>query len=145
MNYRIRRGDQEFGPYSLAELKQYVAEGRVVPTDLALSEGMDQWTPVSQVVGDVELPTPVSRSSLGQALAPAGENGNALPNVSPPPGLHWILLLILAIVTVTLFSAVWVFVQAYWIRKLDRQNISIWLFVGYVVSALVDCTNRADG
>ena len=59
MNYRIKRGEQEFGPYSLAELKQYLAEGRVVPTDLARSEGMDDWAPVQSVIGDIGLAQPV--------------------------------------------------------------------------------------
>ncbi len=32
MEYQIQRGDQKFGPYSLAELQQYVQEGRVLLT-----------------------------------------------------------------------------------------------------------------
>src|SRR5689334_17838529 len=48
MEYQIQRGDQKFGPYTLAELQQYVQEGRVLLTDLAQSEGMTDWVPVSQ-------------------------------------------------------------------------------------------------
>ena len=49
MHYKIKRGDQEFGPYSLEDLKRYVTEGRIAATDLAKSEGMEDWAPISVV------------------------------------------------------------------------------------------------
>ena len=51
MRYYISRAGQQFGPYSLADLQQYVAQGNVLLTDLACGEGQTQWVPVSQVVG----------------------------------------------------------------------------------------------
>ena len=59
MHYKIKRGEQEFGPYSLVDLKRYVTEGRIAATDLARSEGMEDWAPVSQVTGDMEIPQPI--------------------------------------------------------------------------------------
>jgi len=135
MNYRIKRGEQEFGPYSLAELKQYLGEGRIVPTDLALSEGMEAWTPVSQVIGDVGL-AQAAPALVGPSGAFATGASPGLPAVPPPPGLHWALILLLAVVTCGIFSLVWMFIQANWARKIDRQNKSMLLFVVYLVAAL---------
>jgi hypothetical protein len=51
VSYQISRNGQQFGPYSLDELKRYFAEGRVALTDLAWSAGMPAWVPVSQLPG----------------------------------------------------------------------------------------------
>jgi len=51
MNYYISRGGQQYGPYSLEDLKSMTTQGRVDANDLAWGEGMASWTPVSQVLG----------------------------------------------------------------------------------------------
>jgi hypothetical protein len=51
MNYYISRGGQQYGPYSLDDLTNMSAQGRVDANDLAWGEGMASWTPVSQVLG----------------------------------------------------------------------------------------------
>jgi len=53
MNYHVIRDDQEFGPYSLADLQQYVAQGSILPTDHARSEGMEQTVEVQQIIGNI--------------------------------------------------------------------------------------------
>jgi hypothetical protein len=135
MNYRIKRGDQEFGPYSLAELKQYLAEGRVVPTDLALSEGMDEWAPVRTVIGDIGLAQSTAPPSTGSLSLFGTGDAAELPAVPPPPGLHWALVLLLAVVTCGIFSIIWLFIQANWARKIDPRNKAMLLFIIYIVGA----------
>jgi hypothetical protein len=51
--YFVHRSGEQFGPYSLRELQQYIAEGRVALTDFAWSEGMPQWVFVSDVIGNL--------------------------------------------------------------------------------------------
>lgn len=135
MKYRIKRGEQEFGPYSLAELKQYVAEGRVVPTDLALSEGMDDWAPVQSVIGDIGLAQPVAAPATASLGLFGTGDAATLPDVPSPPGLHWALVLLLAVVTCGIFSIIWLFVQANWARKIDPQNKAMILISIYLVGA----------
>ncbi len=53
MKYYIQRQLNEYGPYTLADLQRYVAQGSILPTDLTRSEGMTEWTPVSQVIGNI--------------------------------------------------------------------------------------------
>ena len=46
MHYRVIRDDQEYGPYTIEEISQYVQEGSILPNDY-VHNGMD-WQPVSQ-------------------------------------------------------------------------------------------------
>ena len=50
MNIKISRNDQEFGPYTMEELTQYVNEGSILPNDYAY-DGME-WVTVSQLLKD---------------------------------------------------------------------------------------------
>jgi hypothetical protein len=123
MSYRIKRGDQEFGPYSLTELQHYVQTGHVSAQDLALSEGISDWIPVSQVLGDIPIPIAASSISLDPELMQ--------PIVPLPPNLHWGWLLLLDIVTNSYFNIIWAFIQANWARKLSGKNTALVLIAMY--------------
>jgi hypothetical protein len=56
MKYHIRRDLNEYGPYTLADLQRYVAQGNISPSDLTRSEGMSDWVPVGDVVGNIPAP-----------------------------------------------------------------------------------------
>lgn len=128
MNYRVKRGDQEFGPYSLADLQQYVQTGQVLATDLAMSEGMSDWVPVSQILGDIPVPaTPLSGSFTGTDADAA----LAQRIVALPPNLHWGWLLLLDLLTRSLFNIIWIFIQANWARKLSNKNTAMVLTAMY--------------
>src|SRR5579871_445450 len=96
MNYRIRRGDQEFGPYSLADLQRYIQTGHVAADDVAQSEGMSDWVPVSQILGNIPAP---AVAFAGAAGAMGFEATFPQERVALPPNLHWALLLVIDIVT----------------------------------------------
>lgn len=126
MNYRVKRGDQEFGPYSLADIQQYVQTGQVLATDLAMSEGMSDWVPVSQILGDIPVPATPQPGTL------AGTDPNAAQHfVKLPPNLHWGWLLLLNLLTRSLFSIIWTFIQANWARKLSGKNNAMVLTAMY--------------
>lgn len=125
MKYFVKRGEEKFGPYSLADIQEYVQSGNISFGDLAQSEGMSEWVPVSQVIGNIPIPV----TSYGAAVGPAMEP--ALDLVPLPPNLHWALLLILEIVTRQLFNLVWAMVQANWARKLINNNKPLVLVAMY--------------
>jgi len=50
MNYRISRNDQEYGPYTIEEIIQYVDEGSILPTDYTFNG--KEWILVSQLLND---------------------------------------------------------------------------------------------
>jgi len=124
MNYFVIRGGQEFGPYSVADLQRYVAQGNVAMTDQARSEAIMEPVTVQQIVGNIQVqPAPATQQSYGQlpGYIPPGTMPVSQSTPLPPP-LHWGILLALVIVTFGLFSCVWMFVQAYYVRKITRET-----------------------
>jgi hypothetical protein len=115
MQYFVKRGEQSFGPYTLSDLQRYVQSGNISSTDLTQSEGMSEWVPVSQVLGNIPAN---AVTSGGAAAAPAP--GREL--VSLPPNWHWAIVLVLGLVTRQLFNLVWALIQANWARKLTGDN-----------------------
>ena len=92
MNYFIKRDEKEYGPYSLGDLQKYVGTGNILLTDLCRSEGLTDWVPVSQVLGNIPA---MAVTSGGAAVAPASER----ELVPLPPNWHWAIILVLGIVT----------------------------------------------
>ncbi len=123
MQYFVKRGEQRFGPYNLSDLQRYVQSGNILTDDLAQSEGMTDWVPVSQVLGNI--PSPAADSAAAAAATPE-------PQLVPlPPNLHWAILLILVVVTRQLFNLIWALVQASWATKLSGDNKPLVLVAMY--------------
>lgn len=126
MDYFVQRGDQRFGPYSLAEIQEYVQSGRILLTDQAQSEGMTEFVSVSQILGNIPIPAPAA-----VAAAPA-------PELVPlPPNLNWVILLLIMIVgqflgvLLVLFLWVWSLIMANWARRLVNNNSAMVLVAMY--------------
>ena len=108
MKYYIQRQLNEYGPYTLADLQRYVAQGSIQLTDLTRSEGMTDWVPVSQVIGNIPIPalTPTGVYAGGTDYAGgmvyAGSanayGAQAMPCEKPivPPDFHWALVLLIS-------------------------------------------------
>lgn len=134
MQYFLKRGEEKYGPYSLAELQQYVQSGNIAMTDMAQSEGMTDWAPISQVIGNVQVPQAPVYGAPGMET-PMGEQ------VPLPPNLHWSLVLIINIVASLipfgfLFNVVWTLILANWARKLDRDNNTL-IYVAMYPAGLI--------
>jgi uncharacterized protein DUF4339 len=130
MNYKIKRGEQEYGPYTLAELQRYVASGNILLTDLCQSEGMPEWVPVQQVIGNIPVP----------AAAPPPANPVVFqPSPYPlPPNLHWGVAILLTVITCFLFWWIWAFVQAAWARKVEPASKALVLSFGAGAMSIYD-------
>jgi hypothetical protein len=70
-NWFIGRGDRQFGPFSIFELKELGTAGKVQPTDTVWNEGMTNRVPATRVKG----------------LLPAASAAAEMP-VSPTPAEH---------------------------------------------------------
>jgi GYF domain 2 len=115
MEYFVKRGEQRFGPYSLSDLQKYVQSGNLVASDLAQNEGMADWVPLTQVLGNI----PAAAMGSGGVAAAAVAQPQL---VELPPNLHWSIVLILGLLTRQLFNLIWALVQANWARKLIGDN-----------------------
>lgn len=154
MKYFIKRDLNEYGPYTLADLQRYVAQGNIVMTDLARSEGMTDWAPVSQILGSIAVPVPppATPGSAGTVYsgtpATAGTVYSGSPAAAPaygavpaygaapaaaagpvPTDLHWALVLLLGFITCGLFSYVWLFVEAAFVKKIVPQSKGLMMYI----------------
>jgi hypothetical protein len=143
MNYFIKRDDKEYGPYSLADLQKYVASGNVLLTDLCRSEGLTDWVPVSQVIGNIPVPAAAPQPAAGTVYgapaaygAPAGYVAPAVSQYPPPPSLHWGILILLGVLTCGIFGWVWAFIQAAWVKKVQPESKAL-LYYGIAVGLFV--------
>jgi hypothetical protein len=144
MKYKIQRGINEYGPYTLADLQRYVAQGNILLTDLARSEGMTEWVPVSQIIGDIPAPPPAAASIAGAGTVYGGAPATgavatgaaygvaqapAVPVAGPvPPDLHWALVLLIGFFC-GLFNLVWLFIEAGFVKKIRPQSNHLALII----------------
>ena len=91
MSYFILRNGQQYGPYSPADIERYLTVGGIVVTDLARTDEMNQWLPLSDII-DNTPPPPTAVENLdsgrrgGQLAAAAGhEPGESSLKVQPMP------------------------------------------------------------
>lgn len=140
MYFYISRGGQQYGPYTLSDLRNMAAQGNVFPADLVWSEATGAWTPIDQVLGTTPAPaspvSPVNKPADTTPSAPAvAQPQEAPPAVlsstayPSPPTMNWVVVLILTLLTCGLFGLIWMFVQAYFVKKIDPGNNAILLFV----------------
>jgi hypothetical protein len=134
MLYHVSRNGQNYGPYTLEDLQRYVASGNVLPTDLAKSDEMADWIPVSQVLGASMPAAPAPVVAYG-APVPAYPAATAI--YPDPPNLHWALVLVIGMFTCGIFSIVWMFVQASWMRKVNPNSKALFYYIAaFVVYAI---------
>jgi GYF domain 2 len=133
MPYQVLRNGQTYGPYTLEDLQRYVASGNVLLTDMAKSEDMAEWVPVSQILG-------ASGATPGYAAPPAyGGSAAAYPAVHgiaypDPPNLNWGLELLLGLFTCGLFVIVWNLVIAAWAKRVQpATNVLMYYIIATVL------------
>jgi hypothetical protein len=91
VSYFILRNGQQYGPYSPADIERYLTVGGIVATDLARTEEMNQWLPLSQIIHNTPPPptavgTLHSRCGSGQQPGSAAtEPGESSLKVQPMP------------------------------------------------------------
>jgi hypothetical protein len=153
MKYYIQRQLNEYGPYTLADLQRYVAQGSIQLSDLTRSEGMTDWVPVSQVIGNIPAPQPAAvvpmpgagnvYGATGMAYGVPGQVPGGVPvygaPVVPgliPPDFHWALVLLINFFCF-IFQIVWLFIEAGFVKKIDSESKGIAFLAGSLVTEIV--------
>lgn len=131
MHYQISRNGQQYGPYTLEDIQRYVTSGNILLTDMAKSDEMADWVPVSQLVAPAQAPPPVAAFSTPGYANPESTPSYGQPYAQPvtpaiayqdAPNLHWGLYTLFAWITCTLFSKVFTVVQAAWLRSVQPNS-----------------------
>ena len=88
-NIRISRDGQEMGPYSVEEVKRYLADGLLLSSDLAWHEGMPDWVPLTEIEGinaiTSAVPPPRVAVPPPRVAAPPPSVAAPPPSVAAPP------------------------------------------------------------
>ncbi len=126
MTYRIARGGQTFGPYTDAEIRQYITSGNIGMSDMAMAEGSGEWVLVQHLFPLTTIPVP-------PAMAPIPRPPVLYPD---PPDFPWWGALLLGCVTGGLFFVVWDIVEASWLRRIEKKSAAFLLYIGVAASYL---------
>jgi hypothetical protein len=122
MNYQVSRNGQMYGPYTLEDLRRYVASGNVLPTDLAKSEEMTEWLTVAQVLG-------ATASGPTVYATPTAYPQPAATSYPDPPNLNWGLELLLGFFTCGIFVVVWNLVIASWANRIQPASKALMYYI----------------
>ncbi len=143
MPYQISRDGQLYGPYTLEDLQRYVASGNVLLTDLAKSEEMGSWVPVSQILSSAPAPAAAYTEPAAEytpsvapqpyAATPAYVAPTGAAVYPDPPNLHWALVLLFGFFTCGLFFVIWDLVQALWAKRVEPTTKALLYFIIYAV------------
>ncbi len=169
MKYFIQRELNEYGPYTLADLQRYVSQGSILLTDLTRSEGMTEWVPVSQVIGNIPAPAPSPVQSATPAAGGTvyGATGTVydgsisgygmqpayVPMGGPvPTDLHWAIVLLITVFTCGLFSYAWMIVEAVFAKKLKPASNAflliilgiVGIFCSFFIGAMINGITRGE-
>ena len=158
----VGQNGEKLGPYTEAEVRQWMAEGRFGADALGWREGMASWAPLRSVIGgeapppppqrpaapqpqqryyardnvrsDVTLPEPFSAGQpMGSRVYDNGLDPSAIPT---PPTLHWGLVFLFSMISFGIFGVVWQFIQASWVRKVDRDSKAL-LLMGFGLAVFI--------
>jgi hypothetical protein len=138
MTYQVSRNGQMYGPYTLEDLKRYVASGNILGTDMAKSEEMPDWLPVAQILGiagtagTTSIPTPAAippPAYASPSTYPA-PSGIAYPD---PPNLNWGLELLLGFLTCGFFVVVWNLIIAAWANRIQPTSKALMFYIAATV------------
>ena len=151
MNYHITRGDQTYGPYTLADLQRYVASGHVLLTDLAKGDEMTEAVPVSQILNPAGTPPAFTPApAFGAPAAPyqgayVPDAGYGQPPVGAPallaedpPNLNWGLVLLFDFLTCGIFQMVWNFILSAWMKRVQPSSQAIIYYAAGYGLALIN-------
>jgi Tfp pilus assembly protein PilE len=140
----IGQNGEKYGPYSEANVRQWLREGKLAADALGWRQGMAEWIPLAELFADAAtadgaMPPPLASAQVpppgagartatwpesfsarrDESLGAASADRAAMPT---PPSLHWGLVWLFTALTLGIFGLVWPFIQANWVRKIDRQS-----------------------
>jgi hypothetical protein len=136
MLYQISRAGQLYGPYTLEDIQRYITQGNILPTDLAKSEEMPGWIPVSQLLGTSTVPVAPSAYPIASYAPAAYTLGSAA--YPDPPNLHWALVLLFGLLTCGIFTFVWDLVQVLWLKKVVPNTKAFLYFLIFIGVEIVN-------
>ena len=73
MEIKVSRDGEEFGPYTLEQVNDLLADGSLLPTDLAWHDPMDTWAELSHVAATINQTAETAVEDVEDEDPSAGE------------------------------------------------------------------------
>jgi type II secretory pathway pseudopilin PulG len=140
----VGRDGKQQGPYSEADVRRWLAEGRFGRDAVGWRKGMSDWAPLASLLREPVAAAPppapppaTPRPATFEGRAPRrdgwADTANAYGSdeqptyasrrdLPPPPSMHWGLVILFTILTLGIFGIVWPFIQANWVRRIDGES-----------------------
>ena len=87
MQVHIDRNGERYGPYSIEDINAYLANGTLLPTDVAWQDGMTDWVPITQISGVVMPGDSVATPAPPSQPVPNGNKKKILIGIGAGMGL----------------------------------------------------------
>jgi len=144
----VAQNGERSGPFPESDVRQWLTEGRYDAHTLAWRKGMAEWAPLFSLFPErpatTTPPAPPPAAVFEAADRPAFTHVLDEPtsayrppaeapdtDLPPAPAMHWGVVLLLGVVTLGIFTLVWPFIQANWVRKIDSDSkATLWLGIG---------------
>ena len=129
--YSLARGEHQYGPFTLEQLRHQYVQGSLQPTDLVWCPGMTTWSPVGEVLDSGGPPGVPPRLEPEAPSAPPPTPVSRSQDVEypKPPSLHWALVLLFTVLTFGTFGIVWMFVHAMWVRQIEPTTNALFVLI----------------
>ncbi len=107
MQVYINREGQQYGPFSIDQVNQALAQGSLLPSDLAWHEGAPNWVPLSNFT-PTPSPAPVAAHAVADQPAPTKREEKPKPHAAPKAGTKkWPLWVGIGVGVVLAIALVW--------------------------------------
>ena len=104
----ITREEESSGPYTFDDVRALLAEGSLLSTDLAWHEGLEQWIPLSELVGQSTVPESVRLPSVSIVVEPVStEQVPGVTVVNPRSRKELLIGICVGVSVLVIAGAVW--------------------------------------
>ncbi|MDQ2926164.1 MAG: DUF4339 domain-containing protein [Acidobacteriota bacterium] len=125
--FRVTRDGQTFGPYTEADLRQYLASGNIVETDLVRSKDTDKWVPLKKVIPRLDKSSAATARLMALRM-----------DLPAPPDIPWWMAMVLEVFTALTFFVGWDVFEAVWLYRVQRGSRAL---LYYSIAALLFIVN----
>ncbi len=157
----VGQSGRKYGPFDEATVRQWMDERKFAADAVGCRGGRDEWLPLATLMhpeasspsvspgapGLVPPPPPPPAESHYRQEPPSGpgeppgaptyQRGRNRSTLPGPPTLHWALVWVFATLTLGLFGYIWLFIQANWVRRVDRDSKATLLLTLGIVATVV--------
>ena len=121
MQIFITRGEDSSGPYTPEQVQDYLAQGVLLPGDLAYHEGLEGWIPLSQLMDSIAAPVdPAPPQPVAITPEPV-QTGPTTESAPVKAGDKKKLLIGVGVAVLAIAAAVWFLSFG---KKIQAQGIS---------------------